>query len=75
MPPTAQDCGVRVLPVPCQLDMDLVRRAFDDTRQVVAIAADISVPSLGLDSVAYDELSRSVDVVIHVAAYVNHGEW
>ena len=26
VPPNAQDCGVRVLPVPCQLDMDLVRR-------------------------------------------------
>jgi len=50
------------------------RQQFDDlaAEHLEVIAGDIGEPNLGLDPASWDRLARSVDLIVHPAALVNH---
>lgn len=50
--------------------LDRFRELAADHLEV--IAGDIGEPSLGLDQATWDRLARSVDMIVHPAALVNH---
>jgi fatty acid CoA ligase FadD9 len=41
-------------------------------RQLEVVAGDIGEPNLGLDNETWQRLSRTVDLIVHPAAHVNH---
>jgi thioester reductase-like protein len=51
-----------------------LRREFDDVaaEHLEVIAGDIGEPNLGLEKANWDRLARSVDLIVHSAALVNH---
>src|SRR5262249_30356560 len=51
-----------------------LRREFDDlaAEHLEVIAGDIGEPNLGLEKASWDRLARSVDLIVHPAALVNH---
>jgi fatty acid CoA ligase FadD9 len=51
-----------------------LRREFDDlaAEHLEVIAGDIGEPNLGLEKASWDRLVRSVDLIVHPAALVNH---
>src|SRR5215207_5921669 len=48
-----------------------ISRSEEDLRRVAPVAGDLGEPLFGMTEVAFEELAREVDVVIHAGAVVN----
>ena len=53
-------------------DPALLARFRELGDHLVVLAGDVSDPDLGLDTVSWQRLADSVDVIVHAAALVNH---